>query len=151
MSECLKQDAIIKLDLCYILDNEFIDITNNYFINKSSIKNNSTLVKDHNYFKALKRLFSLEEIKHDVDKDLLDFLNSDYGRFYKCIHDLELVFIMYEQTFKPLKKNLLTDNLQRIKMMMNKITAFNVDNILDEINLICESKKFDELKKITQN
>lgn len=161
LSECLKQHETIKLDLCYILDNLFIEITNNYFINEEKkdrddiIKNIEieieSLIKEHNYFKALKRLFSVEKIKGDVDEELLIFLNSDYGRFYKCIHDLELVLIMYEQTFKPLKKSLLIDNLQNIKMIMNKITAFNVDNILDDINNICKSKKFNELENIIKH
>lgn len=163
LNDCLKQhDSIIKLDLCYILDGLFVDITNNYFINNQTkdIKKSKKdiimrlkddihdLIANKNYFKCFKRLFNLEMITNKVDIDLLNFLNSDYGRVYKAFHDLEMVLIMSHQNFKRLDKKLLLTNLESIKMFLSKVTIFNVDHIIDELNDIIKSKKFDELDEL---
>jgi hypothetical protein len=159
LEDCLKQQsATIKLDVCYILNNLFIDITNNYFINHTEetkkvvrdfLKDDvDELIEDNKYFKAIKRLFSIERLEGKTDTDLLAFLNSDYGRFYKVIHDLELVEMMSEQTFKKIDKNLLSINLESIKNFLSNVTVFEVNHIIDEINDIIKSKKYGEIEAL---
>lgn len=79
-----------------------------------------------------------------MDSDLLDFLNSEFGMLYKAIHDLELVLKMSQQKFKAVSHTLLIGNLESIKAFTSHITKFDVDTILDSINLII--KDFYETK-----
>lgn len=156
-TDCLKQtSSIIKIDLCFILDNEPLDITNNYFIhivnNKSelgktqklnltdninSLQNDiNELLKEHKYFKALKRQFAIEVLNNKINPKLVEFLNSDYGRFYKTIHDLAYLRELYDNNFKPVNKVLILDNLERIKEFTSYITLFDVNPMLDKLNYI---------------
>lgn len=167
-TDCLKMDATIKIDLCIVLDGSFQEITNNYFLHSSSDADNietkksnkkqevinklntdiKELIDNDEYFKALKRLFSMERIQGNEDEELLNFLNSDYGRFYKTINDLELCLRMINQEFKPIKVNLITNNLEQIKQFSSHITEFDVNNILNEINNIIKNKTFNQLEKL---
>ena len=106
------------------------------------------LIHEHKYFKAIKRLFSIERLENKIDEDLLTFLNSDFGRFYKGIHDLEMVYFMSTQTFKKLKPSLLLINLESIKMFLSNITQFDVDHVIDQIIDIIKTKRFDKLPSL---
>ena len=160
--DCLMQkDNSVKLDAIYILDGEPLDITNNYFINIVSNKDELTekhqmsvdkivkeldekmnaQIKEGNYFKALKRLMSKEIISQKIDVNLLHFLNSDYGRFYKTIHDLNVLLLLYENNFKPISTLFILNNLERIKEFTSQITYFNIEHILDKINYIVQNHK----------
>ena len=157
--DCLMQkDNNVKMDAIFILDNEPLDITNNYFIHivkdKNELQEKHKLsvdkiikeldekmhlqIKEGNYFKALKRLMSKEIIAQKIDINLLHFLNSDYGRFYKTIHDLNVLLLLSENNFKPVSKLFIINNLEKIKEFTAQITYFNIDHILDKINYIIE-------------
>ncbi len=159
--DCLKQDPnVIKIDLCVIINNQFTDVTNNYIFHsfdeaenfetikkqkKQKVVNDladkiDTFVEENKYMKAIKRKFSMERIKGKVDKQLLNFINSDYGMLYKAIHDLELVLSMLQQKFKPVNHNLIITNLQVIKQNMSHITTFNIDKFLDDLIDICKNE-----------
>lgn len=113
--ECLiMPDNTIKLDLCYLHNDIFTDINclYNLFLvrNKkefekkrreaeskvtSTLKTDiKELKKEGDYFKALKRYFSLSIIDGKIDEDILNILNSDYGRMYKFTNFLKLVIEM---------------------------------------------------------
>ncbi len=160
--DCLIQkNNDIKLDVIFILDNEPLDISNNYFIhivNKKDdlkIKHKQTTeqimkeldekvnvqIKQGNYYKALRRLLSKEIISGSIDTNLLHFLNSDYGMFYKTIHDLNVLLLLHENNFKPVSTLFILNNLERIKEFTSHITYFNVDPILDKINYIITNHK----------
>ena len=116
--ECLlMDDNKIKLDLCYLHNDIFTDI--NCLYNLFIVKNKSDLKKlkaeevmkssqslredidileqNKEYFKALKRYFSLGLIEGKFDEDILNLLNSDYGMMYKVCSFLKLVIEMIEQ------------------------------------------------------
>ncbi|RZK78889.1 MAG: hypothetical protein EOO85_05125 [Pedobacter sp.] len=82
------------------------------------------MFREENYFKVIKRFFSLALIKDSMDKNILHLLNSDYGMFYKFIHYVGLVVLMLEQTFKPIPMDLVTTNLEFIKQFANHIANF---------------------------
>lgn len=167
-SDCLRMDATIKLDLCLVVNGLFNEITNNYFIyignnhesiDKQSSKKLKTMIDDrikevdelydsHQYFKCLKRLFSLEVIENNVNLDLLNFLNSDYGLLYKSIHDLQLVLSMAEQQFKPVCHKCLIGNLEQIKQNTSLITYFDVEKILNDINKLSNKFNVVELQNL---
>jgi hypothetical protein len=162
--DCLTVDnnTIKQLDIIFLLNNKFTSITNIYFItfvkdkkelNKKHMvdKNQYTknlivdivhdCIKDKDYFKAIKRYFSLLRIENDkMPKTILDLFNSDIGLFYHDIFDLSLCLEMLEQTFKPVSLDLVKDNLQIIKQDVSKITDFKIDYLIDAINSICNLK-----------
>lgn len=160
--DCLKMNAMIKIDLVLILNGIFQEVSDVYVFNnnqkskKDVIKNLSLdmveLKKEGNYFKALKRLFSIELLNDKVNKPLLDLFNSDYGRFYCLINKLILIQKMTVQKFKPLNIIIVKDNLQYIKQFGSNITEFNIDGILNMINDCCQInskiKIYDRLEKI---
>lgn len=156
------ETAHYKFRIMFILNGVFIEIMNNYFIQTDKSKlpfskqsriqaleeNIYKLFKEKEFFKCLKRAFLLETIHGKVDSDLLDFLNSDFGMLYKTIHDLELVLKMSQQKFKALGHTMLIENLESIKAFTSHITKFEVDTILDSINLIVEDFAEQKLEQL---
>lgn len=171
--ECLlMEDNIIKLDMCYLYNNVFTDINclyNLYMVNnkndlmkeKAKEENNiseqlKTEIKEleHNkeFYKAMKRHFSLGLNEGKFDKDILTIMNSDYGMFYKLISFLKLVVEMIEQKFKPIEINIIKSNLEYIKQFASHITDINIDTELNKlvkiISLSTEPKIKIELNKL---
>lgn len=160
--DSLKMNAIIKLDLVFILNGIFQEITDVYVFNNNTKTIQQTirdltldiikLKKEEEYFKVLKRLFSIELLKNKVNNELLDLFNSDYGRFYSLINKLILIQKMCVQKFKQLEINIIKNNLQYIKQFGSYITDFNIDSILNMINLCCflssKIKIYNQLEKI---
>ena len=109
----LKQDVVCKLDIIVLIDNKITEITNNYFIAndkkeskskilKSIFKSYEDYVKEKNYMKAMKRLYSYNNIKDPNNKqlELTNFFNSDIGYLNKLRSDFELIILLGEQKFK---------------------------------------------------
>jgi hypothetical protein len=159
--ECLLEvlmDTIIKLDIVYLLNGvQFIDITNNYFIsilnNKNQIKQNKKqtehdtitnlqldikeLIKEHTYYKALKRYFSISIIEGKYNKRLLNLFNHDTGRFYKAVSSLNTILLMTEQKFKSISTNIIKENLEMVKQFLSLVVQLKVEHILNKlINII---------------
>jgi len=164
--ECLlMEDNTIKLDLCYIHNNLFTDINclYNLFIVKNkqelakmkaeeeqkagqSLREEITeLEKNKEYFKALKRYFSLGVIEGKIDESVLDLLNSEYGIMYKFVSFLKLVIEMIEQDFKPVSIDIVRDNLEYIKQFASHIVSIKVDVYL---NRLIKVIKMDSIKKM---
>ena len=162
--DCIMQKSIMKMDLIVFVNNIAVEITDNYFItikNKSNFdkhdedKNNSIkrLVIDYNqlidekrYFKAIKRLFSIQTIEGKPSKKLIDLFNSDLGRLYKCISDINTIILLLEQKFRNVPMNKIINNLQIIKYSLTKITDCNADKSI-EIDNICKLKSKLEMKR----
>jgi hypothetical protein len=168
----MNDNNIIKLDMCYILDGQFTDINclYNLFIvhNKKELKNvkdeesenNSKtlkeeiqyLEKDGEYYKAMKRYFSLSIIEGKMNKNILQILNSDVGMFYKFISFLKLVVDMIDQKFKPISMDIIKSNLEYIKQFASHIVNLKVETYLnklvDIIELNNEKKMSIEMNKL---
>lgn len=143
----LMDENVIKLDLCYLYNDVFTDINclYNLFIvkNKQELKKRKTeeeqkvgeslrqeikeLEHKKEYFKALKRYFSLGMIEGKLDEDVLDLLNSDFGILYKFISFFKLVIEMIDQDFKPVSIEVVKSNLEYIKQFASHITSIKVD------------------------
>jgi hypothetical protein len=173
--ECLlHDDNIIKMDICYLYNDIFTDINcvyMLYIVNKKEqyeekkkqenkeIKRKlkdeiNELIKNKEFYKAMKRSFSLSIYEGKLNKEILKIMNSDYGMFYKFISFLKLVYEMLEQNFKPIQISLIKSNLEYIKMFGSHITKFIIDKYLNMlikiINLNDKSimkKKLDKLIK----
>ena len=144
--DCLKQKSMIKLDIVYLLNGNFIEITEVYFLkignntnynenelNSEEIKKNlqnelKNLINEKQYFKALKRIFSilLMENKNNIlQNKLINFFNSENGILYKANADLKILISVIENNFRKPDINDIKNNLQIIKQ--------NCSTIIDDI------------------
>lgn len=164
--ECLlMDDNTVKLDLCYLHNDIFTDINclYNIFIVKnkqelSQAKDEeanrvsetlrteiSELEKNKEYYKALKRYFSLGIIEGKIDEDALDLLNSEFGIMYKFVSFIQLIIEMIEQDFKPVSIEIVRKNLEYIKHFASHIVSLKVDGYL---NRLVKVIKLDSMKKM---
>lgn len=155
--DCLLMKSTMKLDLIYIFNGMASEVTENYYLKIGSkanfdepyfdkeelVKNLLTAyneyVQDKCYFKALKRLFSIQAIEKKPSKKLVDLFNSNLGLLYKCINNLGCVSILLEQTFKEAPIEQVINNLQLIKYNMSKVVDVNI-NVSVQIDTICTLK-----------
>lgn len=163
----IMDDNTIKLDMVYIYNGIFTDInclynlhivTDKKHYTKTKNINTKTIVKqlkeeidelkkNGEWYKAMKRTFSLGAIDGKYDKHILHIMNSDYGMFYKFISFLKLVVEMIEQDFKPVEMDLIRSNLEYIKQFTSHIVAINIDQELDRlIDIIPLSKNKMKIK-----
>jgi hypothetical protein len=154
-TDCLLQKGVMKLDMIVCVNGVFTEVTDNYFVTIGKHKNYNdqskkeiiqNLILDYNeqiedkkYMKALKRLFSIQAIEGKPSKKLIDLMNSDSGRLYKTISDINTTIVLIEQTFKPVSLNKIKHNLQLIKYFSSKITTINSEFITKDIDNICET------------
>jgi len=54
--DCLPQNVTIKIDIIYVLNNVFTDITNNYFLHQTNNKSELHKVKDEKLHKVISEL-----------------------------------------------------------------------------------------------
>lgn len=150
--DCLQQKSIIKMDVISLVDGLFTEFSEMYFINfgdfktydpemtkKENIETNLLLdVQSYqnkgNFYKALKRLFAylrISETDPILLKTLTKFFNSKVGELSSYKSDLELVDIMMEQTFRPVKAEDIVHNLTYIEKNINPLFKALVSGILD--------------------
>lgn len=179
--ECLLMKSTIKLDIIYLINNKFNELSDNYYIkigNKTNfepITKNSILkslkedykdlVKEKKFYKALKREFSMITTKNmneptptdtmnERQQELINYFNSDIGILNKGSSDLKLLLILLEeQTFrKPSLKNI-RENLQIIKQNISYALELNFSNKLNKATLSTTPKKtmINIIKSIIEN
>jgi hypothetical protein len=126
------KDDLFKMDLVLVLPNkQLAEITDVYRVNLNGQKNyeeddedvRESLMKDikdylkeKNYFKMLKRVFSLLLLNSNVNKadiqKFLDFFNSKAGMLYNILYYYDLIDILEKQNFRKAPKRLIKFNLQ---------------------------------------
>lgn len=164
-TDTIKMKSTIKLDIVYLLNGIFTEITEVYFIkfgkyrnydskelNSKNIKNElqkefHELVKENNYFKALKRLFSIFQIEKNKSSDidlLIQFFNGENGILYKANADLQILINVIENKFRKPEISDIINNLQIIKQNLSIQTETH-KNCSVIINSICQRKKLTEM------
>ena len=159
--DCLQEKSIIKLDVISIIDGLFHEFSEMYFMSFGDFKTYNPIktkkenietgllldVKEYaakgNYYKALKRLFAYLRISEKEPKlvqELVDFFNSKVGELSSYKSDLELVSIMLDQSFRPVKPKDIVHNLDHIEK--------NIDPIFKP--LVAEIKKATDIKASTE-
>lgn len=145
--EILDDGTVIKIDILAIIDSIFWDITQIYefwnrgeplFFNKTKLgegieESFKKELKDKNYTKALKRLFSLARFKKDYPliKKLTDIFNSNIGLVYKIYNNFDLLSTVFEKLDKKQIKNILEkmkDFIQINKELLGNVWDFNIPN-----------------------
>jgi len=164
--DCLQQKSIIKMDVISLVDGLFTEFSEMYFINfgdfktynpvttkKENIETNLLLdVQSYqnkgNYYKALKRLFAylrISETNPKLMNSLLNFFNSKVGELASYKSDLELVTIMLEQTFRPVKEKDILHNLKYIEKNINPLFKDLVSGILASGSILQRTKEVEEI------
>jgi hypothetical protein len=152
--EAVRHKSIIKLDIIMFINSRFIEISEVFqvYLNGESNMDYSTdevmkeltvdykdYVKEGNYMKALKRMFSIIKMKNPQDKKLVklaDYFNSPIGLLYRCKSDLETIdTILYYNKFGL---DQVRDSLQMLKEV---ISAFDVQNDIESISLLKSKDK----------
>lgn len=162
-----KDIDFVKLDYVIRIGNKFIELSINYFFIKDDkeieIDNESSFneiitsldndmkdqIKEGNYFKALKRIFSVYNIKFIKDKlensenyiFLSKFFNSQYGKLYAETGNLKAVKLLLEHY----------DDEETIKRALLNLKDLKVEPNLDKIDSLIkqnEIKYNKEAKKV---
>ena len=155
--EALKQKGIIKMDIVALIGSRFVEITEVYNIklkgtsnmdySKEKVINDileeyKDMVKDGNYMKSLKKMFSLVKLHDPNDKKLdilMDYFNSPIGFLYRCKADLETISLILN--YRKFEINEIRNSLQVLK---EQVSAFSVENNIEKISSL---KSKEEMKE----
>jgi hypothetical protein len=109
-AEALRHKSMIKLNIIALMSGRFIEITEEYNIYLDGVpffspslddildditKDYSNEIREGNYIKASKRMFSVLKLKSEEPRKqdiLLHYFNSPEGLVYRCKHDLETMY-----------------------------------------------------------
>lgn len=170
--DALEDGSVVKLDVIALIDSEFMDMTTMYeFFKKNKdnafkedVVNQSQItkgisedaikqLKQGNYMKYLKRLFSIAKLKKNTKQleTLSHFLNTDLGKLYKCYNDSVLVSTLLEngdeKKLQKHKKNII-DFLQIIKASLGEIYQFSIMNsVFEKFNDIGYNDSLETIQK----
>jgi len=155
LEECLlDKRSLVKMDLVAYINGVFEEFSEIYLIEINGKKNHDPLsrielynsikkdfekyVKSKNYFKALRRYYSMLRVMGDK-KDYLkilqlaNFFNSQIGLVYKCKGELETLLSVIETKFKEAPITQLRNTLQIIKQQLSSISMIDLSKDLPKI------------------
>jgi len=175
-TDCLLQEPpnMVKLDVISFYNGRFLELSDIYKIKIGNKKNykmetketimknieeeETELIKEGNYYKALKRLFSSRKISSNFTIDnkierIIDFLNSDIGIVGKSKSDLDVLIDLYEKYPKEVYAEDIYSNIQIVKQFLSSITKYNMRPIIEMLNRTQKVKTLkdvrDKLLKLT--
>ena len=152
--DALKMESIIKLDIIIYINGRFIEISevyNVYLDGKSNMnyskdevikeltEDYKELVNDGNYFKALKRMYSIIKLNDENDSRLnilVDYFNQPIGLLYRCKSDLETINIIL--TYNKFTLEQIKNSLQMIKEI---VSSFPITNNINQISTLTNKEK----------
>ena len=159
--QSIQKKSMIKMDIVFLLNGVYIEITEVYFLQLGNFKTyddnlgSKQILKDLKnsydeciqgglYFKALKRLSSIQNMQHKNTDTLTSFFNSESGILYKAYSDLQILLTVIKNQFRKPKIDDIKNNLQIIKqnLSVQSETKLNVSTV---INDICKKKKLNEM------
>lgn len=167
--DCLMDKVRMKLDMIYLLDGEYVELSEIYRLQINGRKNydDANIVaelkkevekykKEGNYYKVLKREFSL--LKHQGKNknrqiQLINLFNSNAGLLNNLINQLKIIQNVCIQTFRKPKLDDVRGNLQSIKFKLSSVYEIYHPNFSSKINSICKkplSKIYDSLTPIIE-
>jgi len=159
LEECLLMPSTIKMDIVALIDGDFVEFSDNYYLSVNGVKNYSdeevsknVLLKEleksakeyydePNYFKYLKRVFSIKTMKNQSTTKLVDFFNSQVGLLNKSKTDLETLILVLENKFRKVKLEDVCNNIQIIKQNIGGISEVKFKSTLyKDLDKICSYK-----------
>lgn len=178
--DCLVMKSTIKLDIVYLINSKFNELSDNYYIKigtktnfepitkknilKSLKEDYKELVKEKKFYKALKREFSMittenmnqptpDDTMNERQQELINYFNSDVGILNKGSSDLKILLVLLnDQTFRKPKLTDIRENLQIIKQNISYALELNFSNKLNKASMPTTSKKpmINLIKQITE-
>ena len=118
--EALQQKSTIKIDVTLLIDDKFIEITDNYFFT----------INDYKTFERLKSILQVEGNNKREIKLLNDFFNSKVGYLYTIWSEISVISQLLELKKKVDEKDIY-DAIQRMK---EDISFFPIKNLFVNIN-----------------
>jgi hypothetical protein len=118
--EKFNQIEYIKIDLVIFFVDSFKEMSVNYWLNpnihdliKELTADMEEQLKDGNFYKVVKRFFSIAKVKDDKPKGLLisKFLNNYIGGEYKVLKNLEAIKLLLENYDDPQIRKMVRVNL----------------------------------------
>jgi len=162
--DCLFDKTRMKLDLIYLLNGEFVEMSEIYRLNINGKKNYentdieeelkkeiSKYKKEGNYFKTLKRQFSLLKLKNKNTEEYIKIFNGQAGLLNNLINQLKIIQNICIQTFRKPKLQEIRGNLQTVKQELSSVYEIYLPNFSSNIDSICKkplSKIYNSLNPI---
>jgi hypothetical protein len=159
LDECLLMPSTIKMDIIALIDGDFVEFSDNYYLSVNGVKNyddeevsNNVLLKEleksakeyydePNYFKYLKRVFSIKTIQGQSTKKLVDFFNSQVGLLNKSKTDLETLILVFDNCCRKPKLEDICNNIQIIKQNISGVSEVEFKSTLyRDLDKICSYK-----------
>jgi hypothetical protein len=169
-TDCILIKSTIKLDMIVLIDGIFTEFSENYYFKIGDEANffNHELDPEHiemgikksldeylnvdlNYWKSLKRIFSLEVRKKKRNmkliKKMIDFFNGNTGLINKCKNELEIILIVLDNEFRKPKRTDIDNNLNEInKWAQEAGINININNIINKKTSGSLYKSIEKLK-----
>jgi hypothetical protein len=149
--ECLMEKVRMKLDMIYLLNGEFVELSEIYRLNINGRKNYDDnniekelkqeiekYKKEGNYYKMLKRTFSLLKWKGKNTEKYIEIFNGQEGLLNNLINQLKIIQNICLQTFRKPKLHEIRGNLQTIKQELSSVYEIYHPNFSEKIDSICK-------------
>jgi hypothetical protein len=165
--DCLMEKITMKLDMIYLLNGEFVEMSEIYRLNINGERNYyranvekellgeiDRFTKEKNYYKVLKRRFSLLKLKKPKKEKMDEYIrifNGQAGLLNNLINQLKIIQNICIQEFRKPKLHEIRGNLQTIKQELSSVYKIYHHNFSDKIDTICKkplSKIYDSLTPI---
>lgn len=140
-----KKTDFCKIDLVYFSNNRFIEASCIYkFYGKKLSKEEyiklikkdaKELKKENNYYKVLKRIYSINKLEGDNTILLLltEFFNSEDGKIYKIINNLDAIEIIKKYYNDAFTKKRIETNLNDFNIPYNYEKTYK--NLKEKLNV----------------
>jgi hypothetical protein len=134
--DTLQQQSTIKIDIIALIDGEYTEFSNNYYItvhfdngrllqtysgdtNTQAIELSLTLDiqhyrKEHNYYKMLKRIMSLRKLRNEDNTQLINFFNGPIGKLNHQNNALHIIAAVMDNTVHRPQKADIQSNIRKI-------------------------------------
>jgi hypothetical protein len=157
---------LVKLDVISFLNGRFMDMSEIYNIKIGKLRNYKLLSKESillnikkeseelkaqgNYYKALKRIFSMRRLqeKNHINKktrEIVALFNSDIGIIGKSKSDLDILIDVMKKYPKRVYPADIKSNIQLIKYFLSYVTTIPMERIIEQLD---RSKTIPQMEKI---
>lgn len=138
-----KTETYYQINTICNIDGLLVDVNNTIWVKREPSKKEKIislkedidiLIRDGNYWKAVKRLYTLLSIESGNKKELKilsDFLNSNIGLLANIINQLEIILTFQSKSTNSRKEKLLINsNIEITKLHLNSIYSVPIEDKL---------------------
>ena len=145
--DALKMRSMIKIDVITLINSRIIEISEVYsitldetsnientekdYIKQDILQEYKQIIKNGNYFKALKKMYSIIRLENENDRQLdilINYFNSPIGLLYRIKSDLETILLIINE-----KKFEADIKIQSLNLMNEQLSSFQVEILIENI------------------